>query len=756
MLKINRASAVYIIMAAIFVAGLWLILGFGSTLQPPRAPGDLAHVAAESSHTQSNPILLLVMQVLLILALSRAVGLVFRYFHQPQVMGEMIAGIMLGPSVFGWLTPSLWRSVFPPASIDSLNMLSQVGVIFFLFLVGLELDPKLLRKRGHAAVVISHVSIIAPFLLGAGLALALYTRLFYDTPHMRFTSVALFMGAAMSITAFPVLARILTERNLHTTKVGAVAITCAAVDDVTAWCMLAFVVAIARANGVYPAAITAVLSAVYVAVMFLLVRPFLYRLQIIHDRLGRLSQTIVAIIFMLVLASAYTTETIGIHALFGAFLMGAIMPKGTAFVRALSEKLEDYTVILLLPIFFAFTGLKTQIGLLSSPELWVFTLLIILVACLGKIGGSMFAARSVGLPWREASAIGILMNTRGLMELVILNIGLKEGVLTDAVFAMMVIMALVTTALTTPLLHWIYPTRLFGPAATSLKPREDFSILVPVARPENGIALARLAALLIGDPNRGARVFALHLQPPRERDAYRTDPEEDHASDPALAPLLDEAAKLHLPTDSIAFVTRDVSGDIAKVAAGRSANLVLMGFHKPVIGATILGGTVHRVLSTCPSDVGIFVDRGLEQVKRILVPFLGSSHDRLAMELAGRMARKNNAEITVLHVVQPNRDKPLDAQAAVDRVFADPAQPQPVTFRVVHHASPVDAVLRETAHYDLVVIGVAEEWGLESHLFGWRPERIARECPVSLMIVRKSQHTSRAMSVVNEPVAQQA
>jgi Kef-type K+ transport system membrane component KefB/nucleotide-binding universal stress UspA family protein len=757
MLKINRASAVYIITAMILIAGLWMILGFGSTLQAPPAPGiATAHAAAADSHGQSNPIPLLLMQILLILALSRAVGLVFRYFRQPQVMGEMIAGIMLGPSIFGWLAPNIWRNVFPPASIDSLNILSQIGVIFFLFLVGLELDPKLLRRRGHAAVVISHVSIIAPFLLGAGLALILYPRIFYDAPHMRFQSVALFMGAAMSITAFPVLARILTERNLHTTKVGAVAITCAAVDDVTAWCMLAFVVAIARANGVYPAALTAVLAAIYVAVMFLVVRPFLYRLQIVYDRQGRLSPTIVAIIFMLILASSYTTEAIGIHALFGAFLMGAIMPKGTAFIRALSEKLEDYTVILLLPMFFAFTGLKTQIGLLSSPELWFYTVLITLVACLGKMGGSMFAARSTGLPWREASAIGILMNTRGLMELVILNIGLKEGVITDAVFAMMVIMALVTTALTTPLLHWIYPTRLFGPAATSLKPREDFSVLIPVARPENGIALARLAALLIGDPNRGARVFALHLQPPRERDAYRTALDEGETGDPALAPLLAEAAKLHLPTDPIAFVTRDVSGDIAKVAAGRSANLVLMGFHKPVIGATILGGTVHRVLTTCPSDVGIFVDRGLEQIKRILVPFLGSSHDRLAMELAGRMARKNNAQITVLHVVQPNRDKALDAQSAVDRVFADPAQPQPVTFRVVHDASPVDAVLRETAHYDLVVIGVAEEWGLESHLFGWRPERIARECPVSLMIVRRSQRSVQVSRVVNDPVVQHA
>src|SRR4051794_28797715 len=286
------------------------------------------------------PILLL--QVALILGLSRAVGLVFARLRQPQVVGEMLAGIMLGPSLFGWLagaaqhagwTHGNWAaSVFPAPSISYLGVLSQVGVIFFLFLVGLELDPKMLRNRGHAAVVVSHVSIVAPFLLGAALTLYLYPRVFNDAPHMRFTPVALFMGAAMSITAFPVLARILTERNIHKTKVGAVAITCAAVDDVTAWCMLAFVVGIARADGWKPGMHTAILSAVYVAVMFFAIRPVLNRLQLYFDRQGRLSQTIVAVIFLMVLASAYTTEWIGIHALFGAFLMGAIMPKGSRFV----------------------------------------------------------------------------------------------------------------------------------------------------------------------------------------------------------------------------------------------------------------------------------------------------------------------------------------------------------------------------------------------------------------------------------------
>ncbi|HEX8914878.1 MAG TPA: cation:proton antiporter, partial [Humisphaera sp.] len=453
------------------------------------------------------PILLLAVAV--ILAVSRLTGYLAARVNQPQVVGEMIAGIALGPSLLGlisdWLVARgtlsfrLSDALFPKESVLSLGLLAQLGVIFFLFLVGLELDPKLLRNKGHAAVVISHASIVAPFLLGCGLALFLYPRLFNDTPAMRFTPVALFMGAAMSITAFPVLARILTERNLHKTRLGAVAITCAAVDDVTAWCMLAVVVGVARAEGPGPALWTTGLSAVYVLGMFFVVRPFLARLQKVHDRQGRLSLGATALVLGLVLISAWTTEKIGIHALFGAFLMGAMMPKGTQFVRTLTEKLEDFVVALLLPIFFAYTGLKTQIGLLNTWELWGYTGLIIAVACLGKFGGSAVAGRACGLGWRESSVIGTLMNTRGLMELVILNVGLSLGVITPAVFAMMVIMALATTAMTAPVLHYLYPLRFYAAEVgaalgtrTARRKSSVPSVLIPVADPRSGGPLLRL------------------------------------------------------------------------------------------------------------------------------------------------------------------------------------------------------------------------------------------------------------------------
>ena len=404
-------------------------------------------------------IALLLVQIGVVVIAARGVGILFRRIGQPQVMGEMVAGILLGPSLLGWVAPALSARLFPPASLGFLNSISQVGLLVFMFLVGLELDPRLLRGRGHTAVVTSHASIVVPFFLGSLLALRLYPRL--SDASVTFTGFALFMGAAMSVTAFPVLARILTERGLVRTRVGAVAIACAAVDDVTAWCILAVVVAIVRASsGALPVWATVAGSAAFVALMVLGVRRALAPLERRFHRDGRLTQDMLGVILLLVLASAWATETLGVHALFGAFLAGAIMPKGEGFVHALTGKLEDVTVVLLLPLFFAFTGLRTHIGLVEGTEMWGYCGLIVLVAVAGKFGGSAIAARATGMSGREAAAIGALMNTRGLMELVILNIGLDIGVISPAVFAMMVLMALATTFMTSPLLELVYPARL--------------------------------------------------------------------------------------------------------------------------------------------------------------------------------------------------------------------------------------------------------------------------------------------------------
>jgi Kef-type K+ transport system membrane component KefB/nucleotide-binding universal stress UspA family protein len=698
-------------------------------------------------------LLLLLVQVALILALSRLIGLLFQRLNQPQVVGEMLAGIMLGPSLFGWLAPHASAAVFPPSSIAYLNVLSQVGVIFFLFLVGLELDPKLIKNRGHSAVVISHVSIVAPFLLGTVLTLFLFSRLFNHSPHMQFTSVALFIGASMSITAFPVLARILTERNLHKTKVGAVTITCAAVDDVTAWCLLALVIGIARAKGISSGLYTAGWATLYVLAMFFVVRPFLRRLQQVHERQQRLNQGMVGAILLMVLVSAYITEVIGIHALFGAFLLGAIMPKGNEFVRTLTEKLEDFTVVFLLPIFFAYTGLQTRIGVLDNGQMWFYCGLVILTACAGKFGGSAIAARACGMPWREAGAIGILMNTRGLMELVILNVGRELGVITDAIFAMMVIMALTTTALTTPILHWVYPRKLMEQEQLT-DITSGYKVLIPVSLPSSGISLVRLANAITGE-DEDRKIVALALTRPRDRSALRADldltPPEKAI---ALQPLLIEAGKGHIPVTSVSFTSRDIPSDISRTARLRKIDLVLMGFHNPVYTASILGGTVHRVLTGSDSDVAIFVDRGESLPRSILVPYLGSKHDRLALELAGRISRSTKVPVTVLHVTPPNRSNneanKLNAKAETDRVFNDPSHPLPVTMRTIEDDSPVSVVIEQAKAFELVVIGVAEEWGLESHLLGFRAERVAREVACSMLIVRKHGSFAAARGVISE------
>ncbi len=406
---------------------------------------------------------ILVLQLAVVLIVCRLVGELFQKIHQPRVVGEMFAGIMLGPSLLGWVAPHFSGYLFPPSSLGFLNALSQVGVIVFMFLVGLGINPRELKKQGHAAVLTSHVSITAPFVLAAFLALYLYPRLSDDS--VTFTNFALFMGAAMSITAFPVLARILSERNMLASRLGTVAIACAAVDDVTGWCILAYIVVLIRAaHSSTSIWITTAGLAVFGLIMIYGVRRLLRGYERVYKEKGELSENLMALMLLLVLLSALCTEYLGIHLLFGAFLMGAIMPKQRHFVRYVLDRFETITVTLLLPLFFAFTGLRTNIGLVKGPQMWMYCGLIILVATAGKLGGSTLASWVTGMPLREAAGLGTLMNTRGLMELVILNIGLDIGVISPALFSMMVIMALVTTFMTTPVLRMICPRELLASA----------------------------------------------------------------------------------------------------------------------------------------------------------------------------------------------------------------------------------------------------------------------------------------------------
>jgi Kef-type K+ transport system membrane component KefB len=397
-----------------------------------------------------HPLSRLLIQLLVIIVSAHLAGALFRRLGQPAVVGEMAAGIVLGPSLFGWIAPNAFAFVFPLDTIDTLRLLSQVGVCLFMFAVGMELDVRHVARRAHAAIAVSHASIMVPYLLGVFAAYFLYSGL--AQPGATFTAFALFMGVSMSVTAFPVLARILQERNLSNTPLGSTALTCAAVDDVTAWSILAFVVAVSQAGSVAGSALSLLLVIVFVAAMWFGVRPGLPRALGDAALRSDPSKSTLALIICIVVAASLATEVIGIHALFGAFLAGAVMPEAHDFRRRISLRVESFSSVLLLPLFFTFTGLRTELGLLAGGTDWLLCLGIIAIATLGKVGGSAVAARITGLSWGDALQLGALMNTRGLMELIVLNMGLDLGILSPRIFTILVIMALATTVLTAPLL----------------------------------------------------------------------------------------------------------------------------------------------------------------------------------------------------------------------------------------------------------------------------------------------------------------
>lgn len=470
----KKSLLIYVVTLALSASGIALILEYGSRLNksPVAPPSEVATVTAEPApptaaasetaptHAGKAPVeharstlSVLLLQLIVIVLTARLFGRLFRKIGQPAVIGEMVAGILLGPSLLGLLSPQTMSFLFPEPSMGALKLLSQVGVIIFMFIVGMELNAQHLREKAHSAVLISHASIIVPLLLGVALSLVIYPPFAPDG--ISFAAFALFIGVAMSITAFPVLARILEERGLSQTHIGATTIACAAVDDVTAWCLLAVVVAISQAGGLGGLPLPLLLSLLFVGVMVFLVRPRLDRL--VKRGLGdeRRSAVPVAAVLAFVFACAWFTEVIGIHALFGGFLAGVVMPSAASFRSSLRERLEPLSSSLLLPLFFAFTGLRTQIDHLSDWQSWLMGAGVIAVAIAGKLGGSTLAARATGMSWAESFSIGALMNTRGLVELIVLNIGYDLGILPARIFSIMVLMALVTTCMTGPLLSLI-------------------------------------------------------------------------------------------------------------------------------------------------------------------------------------------------------------------------------------------------------------------------------------------------------------
>ena len=441
----RRTLLPYTVLVLVFVGAIIAVLGHGKRLEEGRAAAPPAATALDAG--AATPLGTLLAQIIVVVVAARLCGCLSARIGQPKVIGEIVAGILLGPSLLGWVAPAVSLSLFPPNSLGTLKLLAEVGVVLFMFVVGLDLES--LRGVAHTALVVSHASILLPYFLGVVLSLALYRSL--APAGVPFVPFALFMGIAMSITAFPVLARILEERGLTRTPLGSTAITCAAVDDVTAWSILAIVIAIGKAQGLASSGLTVLMAASFIGLMWYVVGPAV-RWIIGRSAPGRPSKNILAFVLLMLIGSALTTERIGIHALFGAFLVGVVMPREATFRAELVQRLEEVSAILFLPLFFAFTGLRTQIGLLDTAGSWLMCLAVIAVATAGKLGGSMAAARLSGMGTLDAFALGALMNTRGLVELIALNVGYELGILSPRIFAMLVLMALVTTFSTAPLL----------------------------------------------------------------------------------------------------------------------------------------------------------------------------------------------------------------------------------------------------------------------------------------------------------------
>lgn len=571
----------------------------------------------------NNPFTILLLQIIVVLFTVRLFSFLFKYIGQPGVIGEIVAGIVLGPSLLGYFFPNFFGFLFRPASMGNLQTVSQIGLILFMFVIGMEVDFRTLKNKINETLVISHAGIFVPFFLGILSSYWIYEK--YAAQQTAFLPFALFIGISMSITAFPVLARIIQERNLTKSPIGVLAIASAANDDVTAWCLLAVVIAIAKA-GTFGSALYAVgLTILYIVVMFTIIRPFLRKIGDVYANKEVINKSFVGIIFLILVISATLTEVIGIHALFGAFIAGVVMPANFGFRKVMMEKVEDISLVFFLPLFFAFTGLRTQIGLINSPELLGILVLLISVAVLGKFGGCTIASRLVGESWKNSLIIGTLMNTRGLMELVALNIGYEMGVLPPSIFVILVIMALVTTFMTTPILSLVEKIFEIKTPVISLTKK----LVLCFGRIESGRDLLAIYELLFGPRLQQKEVIAAHY-------TLGTDVNPLHAKqyeEESFNLLNKEAQRISLNVDCRYKVTDKLVQDMAHLVQTENPDLLLLGAGSnymieggtqvlPLLG--LFRNKVDDIIGQVKCDVAVFVNRDYR-------------YDGVAMVLGGSM-----------------------------------------------------------------------------------------------------------------------
>jgi Kef-type K+ transport system membrane component KefB len=690
--------------------------------------------------------------VAIVMIVARLFGVLAVKLRQPRVMGEVVAGIALGPTILGAVSPSLQATIFPSDILPAFGIVANLGLIFYMFLVGLELDASQLKGRLTQAAAISNASVALPMLLGIAAALPLYTLL---GPDKKFVAFALFMGVSMSITAFPVLARILVERRMLKRPVGALALACAAIDDVTAWFLIALATAVAVAGSGSDVVQTIALAIVFCLVMGLLVRPLIARVSTAFDEAGRVPGVWVAVIFAGVLISAFVTETIGIALIFGGFIMGMVMPRNAGLTEDVTRRMEDFVVVLLLPMFFAYTGLRTNVGLLDRPVLWFITGGLILIAIAGKLFGAMIAARVSGFDWRASAVIGTLMNTRGLTELIVLNLALEQGVISEALFAALVLMALVTTFMAGPLLRLLDPQNKFGaPIEEELEDarRESALDLPGIEVPERSILVAPRSDEAL-EPLLSLAVPLARSQPPREliiarliapprgasvRGGLQTENALVQEISQELAKVRFRLAAEGIAARTVAFTSANPGPDLARLAANEEVDLLLTDGYRPIVGEAIPLGDVKPVLMEAPCDVGVLVAREGTRIdigpdRPVLVPFGGAEHDWSALELGVWLASGSGASVKLIGAAGQT-----DEGKSVSRLLGDASLVVQQFGGVRTEPVVVDSgaeILAAAEGAGLLVIGLSDRWRKEG--LGAARSEIAKSAKVPVVFIRR-------------------
>ena len=693
--------------------------------------------------------------IALVLIVARLFGAVATRIGQPRVMGEVIAGLCLGPSLLGAISPTLQSTFFPTDVLPALGVVANLGLIFYMFLVGLEVDRGSLKGKVAKATAISNTSVAVPMLLGIAVALPLYKLI---GPDKKFVAFALFMGVAMSITAFPVLARILAERRMIKRPIGSLAIACAAVDDVTAWFLIALAITIASSGTFGDVAKTIAEAVAYTLVMVLIVRRIVARMATAFDEVGRMPGAWFAGIIIGVLLSAYVTEEINIAFIFGGFVFGMIMPRHARLNEELTRRIDDFVVTLLLPVFFVYTGLRTNVGLLDRPELWLLTLLLIAVAILGKLFGAAIAARIAGYDWKASTVIGTLMNTRGLTELIVLNLALDVGAISNTLFAMLVIMAVVTTLMAGPLLRLLDPKNEFGRgvedefadaalAAVQAHPElpvPDRSILVA---PQTDAAIGQLVGLaepLARSEPAHELIIARLVQPPRGAGAGVRGglQSENLALERATRTINDIRERLAgdgVVARGVAMTSTTPGSDLAHIVEHEPVDLVLTEGRRRLIGEGVPLGEVGELMEQAACDVAVLVAREGSPIELgpdspVLVPFGGAEHDWAALELGSWLASNTGAPLKLLGAAgQTDEGKSVtrllaDAGLLVQQATGIPTEPLVV-------AGGRDGIVAAAEQAGLLVLGLSDRWRRE----GLGPTRsaIAKAAPAPVLFVRR-------------------